>query len=55
MSKWSEEFITQFKETGTVRRLTDEIKRAFHKKKMQRQVDIDIGRVCRGEVKRRGY
>jgi len=52
MTKWTDEFIAQFHEVGTVKKLTQEIKDASDKKRVQDQADRDISRVCRGEVKR---
>lgn len=52
MSKWSDDFIARYKDTNTVERLKKEIEDAFNKEKLQKETDVNISRVCRGEVKR---
>jgi len=54
-SKWSVGFIEQFKETSTVKKLTDEINKASSKEKSQKNIDLIISEVCKGKHKRRGY
>lgn len=42
MSKWAEEFAKTYKEMGTIKRLTKEIKDSADVKKMQDETDINI-------------
>ena len=53
MSKWEDEFIGQFKEVGTLKKLTKDIKDATNKKKMQEQVEKNLKDVISGKCKRR--
>ena len=56
MNKYWDNFKDQFgnMKASAVEKLTDEINDARNKEKLQREVDNNITRVCRGEVKRRG-
>jgi len=54
-SKWSQEFVGQYKETGTVKRLTKEINEATSKKDTQKEMDQILKEVIQGKYKRRGY
>lgn len=54
MSKWSDEFSEKYKTTARVRKLTEEIKNASNKQKLQKEVDLNISKILKGEVKRRG-
>ena len=49
MSRWADEFIEQYGETGTVRRLTEEIKKANNLK----DIDQKLSEVIHGKHKRR--
>jgi len=49
MSKWADDFIEQYKETGTVKKLTEEIKKATHLK----FIDQKLSEVIKGKWKRR--
>lgn len=49
MSKWSEDFIDQYGDTGTLKRLTQEIKDAGDQKEVERQ----LSEVIKGKHKRR--
>ena len=49
MSKWMEDFVEQYGETGTVRRLTDEINKANNLK----EIDKKLSEVVQGKHKRR--
>ena len=55
MSKWRNDFINQFKDTATVRRLTNDIKNAIDKDKRQKEIDKKISEVIKGKWKRRNY
>jgi len=50
MSRWMEDFVAQYKETGTVKSLTEEIKKATHMK----DIDRKLSEVIQGKHKRRG-
>jgi len=52
MSKYSDQLIENYEDTGTMKRLTKEINDALDKKKMQRQVDQNISDVIKGKHKR---
>ena len=52
MSRYAEEMVERFGDTGTMKKLTKEIKDALDKKKMQRQVDQNISNVIKGKYKR---
>ena len=54
MSKWSDEFSEKYKTTAKVRKLTEEIKNVSNKQKLQKEVDLNISKILKGEVKRRG-
>ena len=49
MSKWMEDFVEQYGETGTVKRLTDEINKANNLK----EIDKKLSEVIKGKHKRR--
>lgn len=53
MSKYRHEFCEKFKDTNSVKKLTKEIKDALDKKRVQREVDLNITGVCKGKYKRR--
>jgi len=53
MSKWSDQFVAQYKETSTVRDLTKEIKNAIDKKRSQDNIDRLVSEVIKGKHKRR--
>lgn len=53
MSKWSDGFIEQYKDVGTVKRLTREIKDAINKKKIKEEIDQTLTEVIKGKWKRK--
>ena len=55
MSKWEEKLYGKFRDTKTIRKLTNEIKDALNKKKFQKEVDQNITSVLKGKYVRRGY
>ena len=54
MSRWADEFVEQYGETSTVRRLTKEINDARSMKREQDAVDKALSEVIQGKHKRRG-
>ena len=54
MSRWKEQFISNFKEVGTLKQLTREIKDAESKKRSQKNIDWIITEVLKGKHKRKG-
>jgi len=54
MSKWSEEFVEQYKDTGTVKKLTKDIKDAWDKDKRQKEIDQAISEVIKGKWRKKG-
>ena len=50
MSKWMDDFVEQYGETGTVRRLIEEIKKANNLK----EIDKKLSEVIQGKHKRMG-
>ena len=56
MSKYCDDFETQFKNTRIVRHLTKEIDDAFDKKRSQRNIDMVMTKILKGKYKRKeGY
>jgi len=53
-SKWADDFTRKYKDTGTVKRLTCDLKDAINKKKRQREIDKTISEVIKGKWKRKG-
>lgn len=53
-SKWSKEFIDQFKETKTLRNLKNEINDSTNKEKRKREIDKTITDILKGKYKRKG-
>lgn len=54
MSKWEKEFIEQYHDTGTLKRLTKEIKDAINKDKIKKDIDKAISEVIKGKWKKKG-
>ena len=54
MSKWMDDFVAQYGETGTVKRLTKEINDASSKKRSEDAVDRTLTEVVQGKYKRKG-
>ena len=53
MSKYVDQMGEMYKDTGTMKKLTKEIKDALNKKKMQKQVDKNISDVIKGKFRKR--
>ena len=53
MSKYTDRFVNQYKNLGTVKRLTKEIKDATDKNKSQKEIDRVISQVLKGKYVRR--
>lgn len=53
MGKWREDFLAQYNERGTAKRLTKEVKDAIDKKRSQKAIDQTLTEVIKGKHQRR--
>jgi len=55
MSKWSDNFIEQYKNTRKIREITKQIEKNEEKEISQKKMDQIISEILNGKWKRRGY